>query len=612
MRLKRFVIAALIVVGVIVAIAAAVPFIISTDVVKQRISDQITHWTGRAVTFEGDPKISLFPYLTVKLRAVRIANPQGIDGKPFIEMEGLTGKLELLPLMIGRIEIAEFRLIKPLISLQIAKDGQSNWSMKQGVVGTQAAKGDLDRISDDVAPRSPIADISLGRFVVRDGTVTFNDARNGHREEFSAVDVDLAWPSTADSAGGSGRATWRGKVMELSGSLDAPLQLLAGGASPFHLAISSESISATLNGTAQQLDGLQLEGQANIATPSLRGVMAWTGVAAGNGASLGAGTINGTFTSVGSLMSFETATMELDGNAAEGALAIGLPGGSLYLQGTLDSDRLDLTSYIDALRTYEPIAGATVASPLALLLASNIDLRLSASQVVAGPAEFGQAAAAIKVEGGALTIDIGDAEFLGGHIEAHLGTKGGPGTVSGTVRLKVDQIPLLPALTELAGINALDGIASATLEVSGSGADWSEALFNATGTGDVAIADGLLSGIDVNDLPAIVKGEKAWTAGSDSTSFKTLTATFVIEQGAVRTDDLTMEGENYSAKLSAKAGLSTPTLEARGIFAPAENGGAVAEVPFMIGGTWYDPTLSPDLGPPIKRSGADARLTHPG
>ena len=66
-------------VGVVAAFAAAVPFIISTDVVKRRISDQITHWTGRAVTFEGDPKISLFPYLTVKLHDVKLANPPGID-----------------------------------------------------------------------------------------------------------------------------------------------------------------------------------------------------------------------------------------------------------------------------------------------------------------------------------------------------------------------------------------------------------------------------------------------------------------------------------------------------------------------------------------------------
>ena len=484
--------------------------------------------------------------------------------------------------------------------------------MSQGVVGTQAAKGDLERVSDDIAPPSPLADISLGRFVIRDGVVTFNDARGGHGEEFSDVNVDLAWPSTAESAGGSGSLTWRGEVIEFNGSLGAPLQLLAKGSSPFHIALASEPIHATLSGTAQQLDGIQLEGEASITTPSVRRVIAWTGVPVGAGSTLGAGTITGTFTSVGPLISFGEAVMELDGNAAEGALAIGLPRGALYLQGTLALDTLDLSAYLDAARASAPTFEASGASPFALALAGSIDLRLSANRVVAGTAEFGQAAAAIKVEGGALTVDVGDVEFQGGHVEAHLTTESHAGAVSGSARAKLDQIPLRPMLTHFAGINALDGLASATLDLSGSGKDWSEAFVNAAGKADIAVADGVLDGIDVNDLPAIVKGDKAWAAGSGSTSFKSLTATLVVGDGTIRTEDLNIVGDDYSAKLTAKAGLFSPALEARGVFAAAVDGVAATEVPFMIGGTWQAPTLAPDLGPPIKRSATEAGSGPPG
>src|SRR5215211_4440142 len=65
-KMKRFIITALAVVLVAAACAAAVPLLISTDVVKRRIADQITNWTGRVVSFEGDPRISLYPYVTVR------------------------------------------------------------------------------------------------------------------------------------------------------------------------------------------------------------------------------------------------------------------------------------------------------------------------------------------------------------------------------------------------------------------------------------------------------------------------------------------------------------------------------------------------------------------
>ena len=54
-RARRFVIGALVVVGVLAALAAALPLVISADVVKHRIVDQITYWTGRDFSFRGDP-----------------------------------------------------------------------------------------------------------------------------------------------------------------------------------------------------------------------------------------------------------------------------------------------------------------------------------------------------------------------------------------------------------------------------------------------------------------------------------------------------------------------------------------------------------------------------
>ena len=74
---RRLAVIVLAVVAVIGAVAVALPFLISSDAVKKRISDQITYFTGRTFTFTGDAKLRLFPYLTVRLQDVRLADPDG-------------------------------------------------------------------------------------------------------------------------------------------------------------------------------------------------------------------------------------------------------------------------------------------------------------------------------------------------------------------------------------------------------------------------------------------------------------------------------------------------------------------------------------------------------
>ena len=86
-RARRFVIGALAVVGVLVALAVALPLVISPDLIKARIVDQIAFWTGREFTFRGEPHLSLYPYLTVRLNDARLANAEGMGDEPFIEVE---------------------------------------------------------------------------------------------------------------------------------------------------------------------------------------------------------------------------------------------------------------------------------------------------------------------------------------------------------------------------------------------------------------------------------------------------------------------------------------------------------------------------------------------
>ncbi|MBN9021284.1 MAG: AsmA family protein, partial [Rhizobiales bacterium] len=370
--------------AVIGAVAVAVPFLISSDVVRKRISDQITHWTGRQFTFTGDAKLRLFPYLTVRLQDARLANPGGKGA--FISAGTMTGKLEILPLLAGRLEFAEFRLANPTITLRVNADGRPNWILDQGVVGTLASKGDSELPPDDPAPPTPRAEVGLGRFIIRGGTLSYADARNGMNETLSDVSFDLNWKSTIDAASGKGKFTWRDQPVSFTGEVGAPLTLLAGGDSPLRFTAEAAPASISFDGAARQFDGMQLEGNASLSVASVAALAKWLGATTVERPLVGSASITGVLSWFAATLNFSDANVDIDGNVGEGALTATLRDGKPSIQGTLDFASFDFAPQVAAITGALEAGDAWRAAPidLALLRAADLDLRLSAGQAVAG------------------------------------------------------------------------------------------------------------------------------------------------------------------------------------------------------------------------------------
>jgi len=73
--MKRLIIAVAIVLAVVGGIVAGVPAALSSTLVKQHIADQIADWTGRKVTFTGNPGIAVLPSVRIWISGVTIAGP---------------------------------------------------------------------------------------------------------------------------------------------------------------------------------------------------------------------------------------------------------------------------------------------------------------------------------------------------------------------------------------------------------------------------------------------------------------------------------------------------------------------------------------------------------
>jgi uncharacterized protein involved in outer membrane biogenesis len=599
--MRRFAILAVVVVVLAGLAAAALPLIVSTDLFKNRIADQIASWTGRAVTITGDPSLSIYPHLTVTVGNVAIANPAGFDEAPFIAAESLAARLQLLPLLIGRTEFDAFEITAPRVHLIRNADSKDNWRMAEGKIGAEATDIDPDRGDDAAATNIPA--IRLGELRVTNATVVYDDLVADHHEEMTGVELEISWPTTGSTATGGGKLAWRGEPIEFNASVDSPRDLMAGGSSAMRFAIASTPLRASFNGKALRLDGMQLEGEASLTTPSLRRTVEWLGIPMGTGPILGAASVAGTVNWIGRSVSFSDATVELDGNAAEGVISASFEGPRPSLQGTLALDRLDLSPYVEAARAGVIGEGSWLIAPtrLPVVTAMNADLRISTGEILLGSARIGAAAVSVVAQEDGLTVNVGEAQFYGGAMTARIAAQMSEDSLTGSANIKFDAVPARVALADFTTIDALDGTAAANIDITANGRSWGEFVLSIAGAAGITVSDGSLTGVDVALLASAATDPlaDALPLGTGSTPFDQLSGSIEIAEGRLMTDDLAIEGDGYDVTLTGWGSLASGLVEAKAKLSMTAGGGRRVDVPLLIGGTWRDPAIRAD---PDRRS----------
>src|SRR6188474_863227 len=104
MRLS-LVIAAAFAAGIAVLVGAAA--LIPPETVRQAVLANIHAVTGLEPITRGDVKVTLFPSATVSFSDVTLGDERA---SPALAADRLTTKLQLLPLLMGRIEAADMSL----------------------------------------------------------------------------------------------------------------------------------------------------------------------------------------------------------------------------------------------------------------------------------------------------------------------------------------------------------------------------------------------------------------------------------------------------------------------------------------------------------------------
>ena len=574
-------------------------YLISADTVRQQVLGEIRGVTGLEPVLRGKASVSLFPTGSVSFNDVILGDAK----QPALVAERLTARLRFFPLLIGRVEIADVTLDRPNISVELNPNGQSNWS------------GLIEALTRSQSATQRLAAFSEMR--IEGGTIAIRDEVRKITETLSGVEFSLAWPSISKSFGATGRFIWRDAQMDASLTLADFPSVLAGNRSGVKLRVSGTPMKAAFEGAISLKPTLKIEGTLAADAVSLRNALVWAGQKPPPGGGFGRFAIKARTNVVAGTISLSSVNVELDGNAAEGVLTFAADGRQT-LQGTLAADTLDLTSYVSTVRLLTTNERSWSSGRITLegLASVDVDLRLSAANVVVSNAKLGRTAIAANLRGGHLVVTIGEAQAYGGVIKGSLAFAEFDQGVEVKSQLQFTDVDLETCLGQLFGLRRLEGKGSMSLNVEGTGNSVLAVTRTLSGTATLTGTNGALAGLNVEQLLRRLERRPLSGGGefrTGRTPYDKIALALKIAKGTVTVDDATIDGAAVKLALAGTASIPERELDLKGtasLVAPPRPGATPFDLPFIVQGSWDDPIMLPDPEALIQRSGAAAPLSR--
>ncbi len=588
--LKRLVIAAGVVIAAGAAVLSGASLLVSADGAREAVKAQIRAVTGLDPVLRGPVDVSLFPSGTVSLAGVVLGDADG--QAPPLAAERLIAQLRIVPLLMGRIEIASIVLDHPHISVAIAPDGRTNWAPL------------LAALANALKPADRAAAFTEIR--VENGAITIQDAGHELVEELTKVDLSLAWPSISRTFGAAGTFSWRNEPVDASVTISDFLAALTGDSSGLKLRLSGAPLALAFEGVMSDTPSLKVDGTLSAQAASLRDALRWTGDTPAPDGGFGRFTLKGQARMVGGAIALSGVNVELDGNAAEGVLTYAANGLRTW-QGTLAADDLDLSPYVSAVHLTNDNAREWDPMPIGLegLTGFELDLRLSAARVRIGRVRIGRTAVAASLRGGKLMVTVGEAQAFNGVITGSLTLAKSPAGAEVKSDMQFTDVDLDACLGELIGLRRIEGKGNLNIALEGAGASVLNMTRNLSGSVTLVSQQGAIAGINVEQV--LRRLERRPLSGADlrngRTPYDKLNVALKIVNGAVTIEDTTVDGASVRIALEGGASIPARDLDLKGTASLLNGPNDVAfALPFVVAGPWDEAIPLPDPAALIQRS----------
>ncbi|KIC28867.1 AsmA family protein [Leisingera sp. ANG-M6] len=562
-----------------VVLLAALVLLLPGEKIARLAADQLETQTGRKLDFGGKVRFTFWPTLGVKADAVTLSNADWAGPEPLLRAERLTIGVSAAELIQGDVRVTEVSAILPHLNLATNAEGVGNWVMG----GSGAAAGGSGTASGGALPLR-IEAVELTGASLR--YAAYGEAP----VEMKNIDLSLLWPDPAGTVNAKATLRPAGEPVEVNAEIGTFAAFLAGEVSSVGATITAPGGKGRFDGHA----GINGEASGRLtfgAEDALK-----TGVALGvflpdalaQKAVFGADV---TYTADGRL-SMRDLALELGANRLTGAADVEFrdrPNITAQLRG----GALDFTAFAGSAGGAGSGTSGSSGWPEDVIDASALGLAdavvdLTFDSLRTGGVNLGASKLNLTVERSRAVLKFLPAAMFGGQVQGQLVANNRNGlSVAG--KMTFTGIRLERALGETAGYDRLNGEALGELEFLGSGNSVAAIMRSLSGKGWLEAGKGFFTGFDLEQL--MRSG-----GNGGSTVFDQLTASYTIEGGNLRNEDLLVLLKGFRAEGKGRIGLGARDIDY--LFTPQlvrAGRDQVLTIPVRIRGSWDNPDIRPDF-----------------
>ncbi|MDH3797776.1 MAG: AsmA family protein [Desulfobacterales bacterium] len=605
----------------VIAVLLIAPAFIDIRDYKPQLEKKVADATGRPFSVGDDLSLSLFPWAGISFSDLRLGNRPGFSEKELVTVKSFEVRVKLLPLISKDIQVKRFILNEPNITLVKNKTGQVNWAQSDDAKGKSAAEKTAKASKSEQAEAGlPIKDLTVGEFLIKNGSIIWIDHTANTRKEITAVNLKLRDVSLERPVTLSFSALLDNQPLSIDGTVGPVGKDFKQATIPLALDIKAlKELILQLNGKVSNpgsKPGIDMAVEIKAFSP--RKLMAALDqkfpVATSDPDALGRVALKA------NLKGDQKKLMVSDGilNLDESTLKFSLTASDFSrpnLAFDFNLDRIDADRYLPPKSEQPPAAKkptqkqATDYEPLRKLI---LDGRIQIGQLVVNKAKIEDLHLQIKAKNGIFNLDPLKLDMYQGNVSGVGNFNVQTNTPKSSLSLNVENIQAGPLLRDVLEKDILEGAANARIKLAMSGDDAAMIKKTLDGNGEVRFNDGAIIGIDLAGMVRNVKaafGLEQKPAQRPRTDFAELNAPFSINQGNVNTPQTSLKSPLIRVIAAGDANLVKETLDFRvepKVVGTIKGQGDTDQrsglmVPVLVTGTFSKPRFAPDLAGMAKK-----------
>lgn len=630
----------------LVAAAVAIPFLVSTDWIREQIVAAVKERTGRDLTIAGDTSLSVLTGLSLSVGQVALSNPTSqlggdAPGTVFLQIERLDLGLKLWPLFSNQVEVDKFILTRPVLNLIVDAQGARNWSFSDtpeptiaslinsaetGGHPTDNGAAEQTGVSSggEAGATTPaINALRLGDVRMIDGKVTYSDLRSGKTQSVTEINATIELTDLEDPLQMDGTLFWQGEQLSFSTELSEPRALTTGTPTNASLSIKAPQLALAFEGSVAVKDQLVANGDLSFSSPSLKSFIRWLGAEPPRVNGLEAIALSAGISTEPGRVVLNQARLELDGINAEGGAVVEFGGDKPLIRATLALSRIDLNQYLPidvapgnagngATQATSRQASAAPAewdaTPIDVsgLAMVDADIRISANGLIYKNINVGQSALAITLKNSILSVDLSELQLYEGRAAGKLTVNGARKTPAVAAAFTIDNISALPLFDAAMGLNWIEGRGSITGSLASRGLTQRRLVSALNGDVTLQFSNGAIRGINIAQVVRNAKEGKFSGFAADTaqkTDFSEISSRFTIAAGIARTDSINLLSPlvrmNGAGIVDIPRRLLDMRLAPKLVASLDGQGGSLnlqgLEIPILVQGPWANPKITPDF-----------------